>query len=1052
MKTMRVQREATCGAALGVALLALAAGSVAEAQSWAVNADGDWGTAANWSPASVPNGVDAPAVLAPVITAPRTITLDVPVTLGALAVQGGQTYTLSGPNALTFDVSSGSAGLSRLGNGGLLLEADVVLNDLLDLSVAGTGFVQTFGDVSGAGGIEKRGTGTLFLRSATSYTGGTLVSEGTLAVAPSALQGDVVNNATLDFRLPTNTTFGGVISGTGAVLKTGAGALTLTGVNTYAGGTTISDGRLVAGASALPGNVVNSATLEFAQTGAGTFAGEISGSGDVVKSGAGALTLTGSNTYTGGTTISAGRLIAGPAALPGNVVNNATLEFAQSSSGSYAGVISGSGNVFKTGAGSLTLTGLNTYAGTTTISEGSVFGSTASLPGPIVNNATLIFAQSVDGAFANVISGTGAVIKAGAGTLTLTSANTYTGTTTVEVGRLIVEASALNGDVVNNATLEFDQSSNDLYSGVVSGSGDVVKSGTGSLQLAGANTYTGTTTVSGGALFGTTASLPGAITNNGRVFFAQSFDGIFSDVISGTGEVVKAGTGTVTFSAAQSYTGKTTVGSGTLNLEGSVAGDLDLLANGRLAGNGSVGGAVTVVAGGTLAPGNSIGTLSFGSLSTAGVYEVEYRAPGVGAPLVASGSGQSLRGRNVALDAGLAPADQDADLILVSGAAMLSPSAAVVLRPLGTDASFNDAFATAGNTNRELRYLILRADGGVTGTFVALSDSGTTLEYLSAGGSAEDVWLVLRGPDTPVITGSAPAPFLLPVGLPQPRCDLEIGAGRSCAVVGGAYASQDLDSDGALPGTEFDGGSGLLGFAYGISDELQVGIAYVRETGDLSLTDGSGSGDLSRQGGVLWGEWQTGGLDLRGWLGVSFDEIDTSRATAVGGTAQASVDARQTSLAIEGRRWMDMGQGLAVTPLVGLAAHRLDQDGYSETGGGAEDFTAGDTTRDSFRTSLGVEVRKAAAIRQTPFEWSAAAAWEHEFADTGTGLSGTYAGDATGTVLTSASPDEARDRLNLSLGATVGIAENAALRLGYDFSGSNDWTDHGASLRLSMRF
>ena len=149
---------------------------------------------------------------------------------------------------------------------------------------------------------------------------------------------------------------------------------------------------------------MNSATLEFAQTGAGTFAGEISGSGDVVKSGAGALTLTGSNTYTGGTTISAGRLIAGPAALPGNVVNNATLEFAQSSSGSYAGVISGSGNVFKTGAGSLTLTGLNTYAGTTTISEGSVFGSTASLPGPIVNNATLIFAQSVDGTFANAIS------------------------------------------------------------------------------------------------------------------------------------------------------------------------------------------------------------------------------------------------------------------------------------------------------------------------------------------------------------------------------------------------------------------------------------------------------------------------------------------------------------------------------------------------------------------------------------------------------------------------------------------------------------------------
>ncbi len=1052
MKTMRKLREGTCGAALGVALSALAAGTPAGAQSWAVDADGDWGTAGNWSPAAVPDGVDASALLGPVITAPRTITLDVPVTLGALAVQGGQTYTLSGPNALTFDVSSGSAGLSRLGNGGLLLQTDVVLNDQLDLSIAGTGFVQTFGDVSGTGGIEKRGTGTLFLRSATSYTGGTLVSEGTLAVAPSALQGDVVNNATLDFRLPTNTTFGGVISGTGAVLKTGAGALTLTGVNTYAGGTTISDGRLVAGASALPGNVVNSATLEFAQTGAGTFASEISGSGDVVKSGAGALTLTGSNTYTGGTTISAGRLIAGPAALPGNVVNNATLEFAQSSSGSYAGVISGSGNVFKTGAGSLTLTGLNTYAGTTTISEGSVFGSAASLPGPIVNNATLIFAQSVDGTFANVISGTGAVIKAGAGTLTLTGANTYTGTTTVEVGRLIVEASALNGDVVNNATLEFDQSSNDLYSGVISGSGDVVKSGTGSLQLAGANTYTGTTTVSGGALFGTTASLPGAITNNGRVFFAQGFDGIFSDVISGTGEVVKAGNGTVTFSAAQSYTGKTTVGSGTLNLEGSVAGDLDLLANGRLAGNGSVGGAVTVVTGGTLAPGNSIGTLSFGSLSTAGQYEMEYRAPGAGAPLVASGSGQSLRGRTVALDAGLAPVDQDADLILVSGTAALSPSATVVLRPLGTPASFGDAFDLPGNTNRELRYLILRADGGVTGNFVALSNSGTTLEYLSGSGSTEDVWLVLRGPGTPVITGSAPAPFVLPAGMPRPRCDLTIGIGRSCAVVGGTYASTNLDADGALPGTEFEGGSGLLGFAYGVSDDIQVGVAYLRETGDLSLADGSGTGDLTRQGGLLWAEWQPGAFDLRGWLGVSFDEVDTSRTTVMSGMARASVDARQTSMAVEGRRWADMGGGLTITPLVGLEASRLDQDGYSESGSGAEDFTADSATRDSLKASLGVEVRKSEVVWQTPVEWSGALAWEHEFADTSTGLRGTYAGDATNTVLTSAGPDEARDRLNLSLGATVAISERSALRLGYDLSGSTDRTDHGASLRLSMRF
>ncbi|EBR8062554.1 AIDA autotransporter, partial [Salmonella enterica subsp. enterica serovar Soerenga] len=94
------------------------------------------------------------------------------------------------------------------------------------------------------------------------------------------------------------------------VVKSGDETLTLSGSNTYTGGTLISDGTLVASnVEALgTGDVTDDAVLEL-NTG-GTFDNVISGSGQVVKSGDDALTLSGSNTYTGGTTISGGTLVA----------------------------------------------------------------------------------------------------------------------------------------------------------------------------------------------------------------------------------------------------------------------------------------------------------------------------------------------------------------------------------------------------------------------------------------------------------------------------------------------------------------------------------------------------------------------------------------------------------------------------------------------------------------------------------------------------------------------------------------------------------------------
>ncbi|MCZ7586715.1 MAG: autotransporter-associated beta strand repeat-containing protein [Deltaproteobacteria bacterium] len=108
-------------------------------------------------------------------------------------------------------------------------------------------------------------------------------------------------------------------SGTMAVTITGSGAQTLTGTNTYSGGTTISSGTLLVGQDTSSGTlgsgaVVNNASLVFYRYDTWTFANAISGSGTVDQT-EGTVILTGSNTYTGTTSIGGGTLQVGSGAL-----------------------------------------------------------------------------------------------------------------------------------------------------------------------------------------------------------------------------------------------------------------------------------------------------------------------------------------------------------------------------------------------------------------------------------------------------------------------------------------------------------------------------------------------------------------------------------------------------------------------------------------------------------------------------------------------------------------------------------------------------------------
>ena len=486
---------------------------------------------------------------------------------GRLTKTGGGTLTLTGANVYTggTTISEGTLAVSAGTLPSPLGTATIVNNATLSFNNDGSQ-VTFAAPVSGRGAFVKTGTGAVVLSGANTYTGGTTVSAGILAGSPRSLRGAIANSGTVVIDTSSlSGTQSGVISGSGNLIKTGSGTLTLTGANTYAGGTEVTGGTLTGSSVSLPGDIVATAgVVTFNQAAAGTYAGNISGAGSLVKLGAGVLTMTGTSTFLGGTTVSAGTLQGNAANLQGAIVNNATVDFNQSSSAEYAGIMSGRGRLTKTGTGTLTLSGDNIYTGGTTVSAGTLAGTVVTLQGNIVNNAQVQMTEASQATYLGAMSGIGVFTKLGAGTLTLTGVNTYSGGTTVSAGTLAGSTRSVQGNITNNGAVQFEQTSAGTYAGRMSGTGQLIKVGSGALTLSGANNYTGGTTVSAGSLTGTATSLQGNIANGTAVTFNQAGTGTYAGVMSGAGNLTKTGSGTLVLSGANTYAGGTTVSAGTL--------------------------------------------------------------------------------------------------------------------------------------------------------------------------------------------------------------------------------------------------------------------------------------------------------------------------------------------------------------------------------------------------------------------------------------------------------------------------------------------------------
>jgi autotransporter-associated beta strand protein len=509
---------------------------------------------------------------------------------GQITGNGGITVT---QGRVTIDNSSNNYGGATVVNSGSVLQinGNEVIPNASSLSLNGTLYFASGGGTETVSALDGWGT-------AQAHPG-------------------VPGNYTLNVSGSNSTIFSGVIANGAGVLglsKGGSSTLTLAGANSYSGTTTISGGVLQVGNAGTTGTlgsggVVNNASLVVNRSDLITVANAISGSGSVTQAGTGTTVLSSGNSYSGGTIVSRGTLRGNGSSSfgSGTIVmgdastgtNNIFLVMDNSGFTSITNAITvanfGSG-LFSIGGTNTGFSSANSWAGTLTLNRNvQVFGDTSaggrtSLDGQItgVGGITITSGRVTLGNTNNNF--TGPIIVNNGATLQLdvltgrnelipnAAAVTVNGFLNFASGGGVETIGSLSGSgtvssaVSGNFGLVVGNSNSTTFSGVINnGSGvlSLTKNGTGTLALTGANAYTGTTTVSAGTLQvgngGTSGTIgSGNVTNNATLAFNRSDAITFGNTIGGTGNVIKAGTGTTLLTASNNYSGGTTIRQGTL--------------------------------------------------------------------------------------------------------------------------------------------------------------------------------------------------------------------------------------------------------------------------------------------------------------------------------------------------------------------------------------------------------------------------------------------------------------------------------------------------------
>jgi autotransporter-associated beta strand protein len=898
---------------------------------------------------------------------------------GGLAVGGSGTFTLAGVNSYSGTTTIASGSTLAMSGSGTIVNTSVNVTGTLDISQV------TSGSPGSPPNIDIKnltGSGTVAL-------GANVL---TLSAASGTFSGVITD--------------GGIAGGTGGVLGIRGGTLTLTGVSTFHGqaGSASNASLVLAGNGSIANAWVSpggtGSVFDISQTYSGAtiaglgnsgtvalgsktltiaittplnppynFIGEIKDGGIAGGSGGGltlvsGLQILGNSSYTGLTTISGGTLAFGGSAIASSsgVVDNGTLDISLGSA--TIKTLSGSG-IVALGRSTLTLTAASgTFSGT--IQDGSVLDAQ-----------------------------TGGGLAIAGGSLTLTGANTYTGGTTISAGTLQLgpggSLTAISALAVNGGT--FDLNGHTQTVGPLSGTGGFILLGSGAL----------TTDDTVDSKFFRPCCIPLA-------------SNTLASVIGGSGSLTKAGPGTLTLTAVNTYTGGTTITGGRLNVAGTIAA-VSVASGGTLMGTGNVG-TTSVASGGTLSPGTgaATGTLTVaGNLALAsGANYVSYFGPAVATLTTVSGTA-SINGVLTANAESLTyTAGQRYTLITAAGglsgsfASFTTPNLpAYVTGRLSYDANnvflnldANDISSSLGDAAPTNQTSVTTAldtavkngkapNSGIASLFSLSGASlGTALNQATgeigakasqaAGQSFSPFFNVLmsRGEtnDAVRIAGDGMPSGVRPAQLTE-------GAMNVWGSIYGGHTSIAAD---AASGTAALS-SGAFGLAVGLermfSDEMLVGASM--GVGHQSFRSGGGGGKSDDVMLGLYGRKNFHQAYVAAAIGYGWHDIATTRTVTISGTdvLGAKFTAHDLAGRIEGGYRLALNEQLGITPFAAFAGDVFHTPAYAETNrSGSANFALSYAASDSTvaHSEFGGRFDRDFAVDAQTLSLEALFAWAHQ--------------------------------------------------------------------------
>lgn len=1125
---------------------------------------------------------------------------------------------------------SGAAGFTKTDAGTLVLSGT---NSYLGGTSVNGGTLQVSSNANlgnAAGGLTFDG-GTLRVTSSFSMSRPTLLEAG---------------GGTFNVDFGQTLTESGAISGPGGLTKIGIGKMTLSGTNTFAGALLIDSGTLeiqgggavadtvavfisgpgtfevddaeTIGSLAGTGSTLLNASLTTGGNGATTtYSGVISGAGDLTKEGAGKMTLSGANTFLGSLAINGGTLeVQGGAAVAntvgvtvtspgtfevdnaetigslegdGSTLLNATLTTGgNDATTTYSGVISGVGGLTKTGHGTMTLSGTNTYAGGTSLLNGILsvsdeanLGDTAGgliFDGGILQvtgttfNATprTITWGATGGGFdiadvnntftvSQMLSGPGGLTKLGSGTLALSGVNSYAGGTLLDGGTLRLENSAALGsggvtmvspsiiDYVDGVTIAnavdlqtfaagFNVDTGTAeQAGTISGPSSIDKLGAGKLILSGVNTYIGDTNIVEGTLAAAADTALGAaaswlvldggafqflsgFTMNRDMFVCSpcgggidtnGFDATLAGVIDGSGPLLKFGLGTLfVTNVANTYNGPVGVAEGALVVNGVLPGSIEVFNGARLGGSGTVGdgsSGILINAGGTVAPGNPIDTLNVNgdAIFQAGAfYEVEANAAGQSDKIGATGTA-SLAGTVVVLAQPGTYAPATTYIIVettlgrsgtfsgaTSNLAFLNPTLSydlfnAYLTLTRNDIQFSDAALTPnqeavanaietlavtdplvvaliGQSAPDARAAFDALSGEVHATIagVLLNDSRFVRDaifarllqaFYATGGASQTAALLSSGGPTTVAADRF-ARTRMALGATDKGGAPFLPANNGLAFWAHGYGAWgDFNGNGNAAGVERTLGGFVSGMDAALGGGWRLGVATGYAQSDTQVDAWRSSVDVESTHVAAYLSGGIGALALRSGAAWTWSEIDTSRTIAFPGSldqADASYDGATGQIFGEAALPF-AGSSVAWEPFARLAYAHVDTDSFVESGGivalagASNDENAGYAVlglRAAATTTL-------AGVRVTP---RVSLAWQHAFGELEPSAALSFAANGAGfTVL---GVPLARDSALVDVGAELDVAPDAKLGVSYSGQLGEEVQDHAVTGRFAWQF